>query len=128
MIFSPNTLSVKKSLMSVETSEDGGKIRYLFLSGQTREMTQMFQIAAQNCRKRKVDQIFNLEEDLAMVRNRKKIILSERAELLRQEQEVRRSLNSLERRILIAAGKTDESWNVSIDENNGKIAFAQHSL
>ena len=128
MIFSPNTLSVKKSLMSVETSEDGGKIRYLFLSGQTREMTQMFQIAAQNCRKRKVDQIFNLEEDLAMVRHRKKIILSERAELLRQEQEVRRSLNSLERRILIAAGKTDESWNVSIDENNGKVAFAQHSL
>ena len=128
MIFSLNTLSVKKSLMSVETSEDGGKIRYLFLSGQTREMTQMFQIAAQNCRKRKVDQIFNLEEDLAMVRHRKKIILSERAELLRQEQEVRRSLNSLERRILIAAGKTDESWIVSIDENNGKIAFAQHSL
>jgi len=63
-----------------------------------------------------------------MVRNRKKIILSERAELLRQEQEVRRSLNSLERRILIAAGKTDESWIVSIDENNGKVAFAQHSL
>jgi len=82
-------------------------------------------IAAQNCRKRKVDQIFSLEDDLSMIRNRKKIILSERAELLRQEQEVRGALFSLQRKILLAVGKSEEHWKLSVDENNGHVAFVE---
>lgn len=85
-------------------------------------------IAAQNCRKRKVDQIFSLEEDLAMVRNRKKNVLSNRAELLRQKQEVGGRLFSLERRILSAVGKPDHTWKLSIDEKNGKVAFVEHVI
>ena len=84
-----------------------------------------FQIAAQNCRKRKVDQIFSLEDDLSMIRNRKKIILSERAELLRQEQEIRGGLFSLERKILRAVGKSEEHWQLIIDEKNGHVAFVE---
>merc|ERR1719347_1456455 len=76
-------------------------------------------IAAQNCRKRKVDQICSLEEDLAMVRNRKKAILTDRAELLRQEQEVRARLFTMERKILSAVGKSHQTWTLNIDEKNG---------
>ena len=60
-----------------------------------------------------------------MIRNRKKIILSERAELLRQEQEIRGGLFSLERKILRAVGKSEEHWQVSIDEKNGHVAFVE---
>ena len=60
-----------------------------------------------------------------MIRNRKKIILSERAELLRQEQEIRGGLFSLERKILRAVGKSEEHWQLSIDENNGHVAFVE---
>ena len=84
-----------------------------------------FQIAAQNCRKRKVDQIFSLEDDLSMIRKRKKIILSERAELLRQEQEIRGGLFSLERKILRAVGKSEEHWKLRINENNGQVNFVE---
>lgn len=84
-------------------------------------------IAAQNCRKRKVDQIFSLEDDLSMIRNRKKIILSERAELLRQAQEIRGGLFSLQRKILSAVGKSEEHWKLRIDENNGHVAFVEFS-
>ena len=84
-----------------------------------------FQIEAQNCRKRKVDQIFSLEDDLSMIRKRKKIILSERAELLRQEQEIRGGLFSLERKILRAVGKSEEHWKLRINENNGQVNFVE---
>ena len=60
-----------------------------------------------------------------MIRNRKKIILSERAELLRQEQEIRGGLFSLERKILQAVGKSEEHWKLRIDENNGHVAFVE---
>ena len=60
-----------------------------------------------------------------MIRNRKKIILSDRAELLRQEQEIRGGLCSLERKILRAVGKSEEYWKISIDENNGQVAFVE---
>ena len=60
-----------------------------------------------------------------MIRNRKKIILSERAELLRQEQEVRGALFSLQRKILLAVGKSEEHWKLSVDENNGHVAFVE---
>lgn len=84
-------------------------------------------IAAQNCRKRKVDQIFNLEEDIALVRNRKKVILSERAELLRQKQEVRTSLELLERKVFTAVGKSGDRWILTVDEKSGKIVFCEDS-
>ena len=60
-----------------------------------------------------------------MIRNRKKIILSDRAELLRQEQEIRGGLFSLERKILLAVGKSEEHWKLSINENNGEVAFLE---
>ena len=63
-----------------------------------------------------------------MVRNRKKTILSDRAELLRQEQEVRAKLFTMERRILSAVGKSDKTWTLNIDEKNGKVGFAEYAI
>lgn len=85
-------------------------------------------IAAQNCRKRKVEQIYSLEEDLQMARSRKKIILSERAELLRQQRELGARLVSLERSILRSEGKPEERWRIEANMNLGKISFIESRL
>jgi len=62
---------------------------------------------------------------LSVIRNRKKILLSERAELLRQEQEIRGGLFSLERKILLGVGKSEKHWKLSVDEINGHVAFVE---
>jgi len=85
-------------------------------------------IAAQNCRKRKVEQIYSLEEDLKMARSRKKIILSERAELLRQQRELGARLVNLERSILRSKGKPDDRWKIEANMKLGKISFIESRL
>ena len=81
---------------------------YLFLQ---------LQIAAQNCRKRKISQIHCLESELSFARSRKENILSERVELLRQQQEWVRRLGRLERDILIKMGKEENNWVIKVDRN-----------
>ena len=59
-------------------------------------------------------------------RNRKKQILSDRAELLRQKQELATKLISLERTVLTSAGKSEENWNVTT--KSGKVLIIEKSL
>ena len=61
-----------------------------------------------------------------MARSRKKIILSERAELLRQKCELGARLVSLERSILRSEGKPEERWRIEANMNLGKISFIEH--
>ena len=75
------------------------------------------QIAAQNCRKRKISQIRCLESELSLTRCKKENILSERVELLRQQQEWVRRLGRLERDILIRLGKEEKNWVIRVDRN-----------
>ena len=77
-----------------------------------------FQIAAQNCRKRKVSQMSCLESELRQVRSRKEQILRERVKLLWRQQEMARGLDRLERDILIKMKKDGGDWMISVDQNH----------
>jgi len=85
-------------------------------------------IAAQNCRKRKVEQIYSLEEDLHDARNKKKIILTERAELLRVKQEWMTRLIQMERSLLRSAGKTEKCWRVETNLESGTVSILNDPL
>ena len=52
-----------------------------------------------------------------MARCKKENILSERVELLRQQQEWVRRLGRLERDILIRLGKEEKNWVIRVDRN-----------
>ena len=52
-----------------------------------------------------------------MARSKKENILSERVELLRQQQEWVRRLGRLERDILIRLGKEEKNWVIRVDRN-----------
>ena len=60
----------------------------------------LFQIAAHNCRKRKIDQISELEEELGSLKSRKKNLLEEREKLMFDHMEWMVVLDKLERYIL----------------------------
>ena len=73
-----------------------------------------------------------MEEELHIARNKKKVILSERAELLRLDQEWRTRLARLEWRtrlarlemsVLKAVGKQEKRWRVQADVINGQVSF-----
>ena len=64
-----------------------------------------------------------MEEELHIARNKKKLILSERAELLRLDQEWRTRLARLEMSVLKAVGKQEKSWRVHADVINGQVSF-----
>jgi len=74
-------------------------------------------IAAQNCRKRKMSQISNLETDLVQARMKKEKILSERVKLLWMKQEWRRKLEMIEKKVLKMMGKEENNWKLSMDSN-----------
>ena len=74
-----------------------------------------FQIAAQNCRKRKYDQVSCLETELSVARSKKEHFLSERVELLRRKQELAGKMSMLEKDILIKMGKEDRV--ITVDSN-----------
>ena len=75
------------------------------------------QIAAQNCRQRKVSQMSCLESELRQARARKEQILSERVKLLWRQQELARGLDRLERDILIKMEKDERDWIIRVDRN-----------
>ena len=77
----------------------------------------VFQIAAQNCRKRKMSQISNLESDLVEARIKKEKILSERVRLLWLKQEWKRKLTMMEKKVLKIMGKEENDWMLIVDSN-----------
>jgi hypothetical protein len=75
----------------------------------------LFQIAAQTCRKRKIDQISELEEELGSVRSRKRNILEEHEKLMLDYMEWMVVLDKLERHILdeLVMDK-DKEWELRV--------------
>jgi len=73
-------------------------------------------IAAQNCRKRKIDQISNLEEELDSVRSRKRNLLNEREELMFEHMECTVKLEKFEKFILesLGMGKDTQQWELHV--------------
>ena len=68
-----------------------------------------FQIAAQNCRRRKTDQIADLEEEVVLVRSRKTTLIMEHENLLMKHQEWCVKLSNLERHVLDGLGLGEEN-------------------
>ena len=75
-------------------------------------------IAAQNCRKRKVDQITNLAEEVEEVRERKNRILRERMELGRSLETWQARLDKLERFILAKLNRDEACWKIEFLGDN----------
>ena len=75
----------------------------------------LFQIAAQTCRKRKIDQISELEEELGSVRSRKTNLLEEREKLMFDYMEGMVMLDNLKRHILdgLVMDK-DKEWELRV--------------
>ena len=75
----------------------------------------LLQIAAQNCRKRKIDQISELEEELGSVRSRKRNLLEEREKLMFDHMEWMVVLDKLKRHILeILVMDKDREWELRV--------------
>jgi len=75
-------------------------------------------IAAQNCRKRKIDQICNLEEELDSVRTKKRNLLEERELLMFQHMEWVIKIQKFEKFILESLGLSQEmQWEFSVDQD-----------
>ena len=75
----------------------------------------LFQIAAQNCRKRKIGQISELEEELGSVRSRKRNLLEEREKLKFDHMEWLMVLDNLERHILERLDiDKDKEWELRV--------------
>ena len=68
-----------------------------------------FQIAAQNCRRRKVDQISVLEEEVAGVRRRRERLQEEREELEESRMRFKEKLRVLEQFVISNLGTS--SWD-----------------
>ena len=75
-------------------------------------------IAAQNCRKRKVDQITNLAEEVEEVRERKNRIIRERMELGRSLETWQARLDRLERFILTKLNRDESCWKIEFIGDN----------
>ena len=75
----------------------------------------LLQIAAQNCRKRKLEQVNILETELLEARRNKERILSERVRLLQRRQELWSKINNLEAGILSKLGSPNAK--LRLDEN-----------
>ena len=71
-------------------------------------MHPFFQIAAQNCRKRKMEQISDLEIEIGSVRSRKINLLEEREELMLKQQDWTLRLENLERQVSVDFGMVSE--------------------
>ncbi len=78
-------------------------------------------VAAQNCRKRKIDQIAMLEAQVDSTRRRKHELMVEREELYRQRNEWTSKLMMLEEDMLYAMKKDPKAWSVELDGREGEI-------
>ena len=80
-----------------------------------------FQIAAQNCRRRKMSQMSCLESELRQARARREQILSERVKLLWRQQKLARRLDRLERDILVKMEMDERDWMINVDHRTVSV-------
>eukprot|EP00094_Tigriopus_californicus_P012483 TCALIF_12068-PA protein Name:"Similar to cnc Segmentation protein cap'n'collar (Drosophila melanogaster)" AED:0.10 eAED:0.10 QI:0/0.66/0.75/0.75/1/1/4/1319/329 len=78
-------------------------------------------VAAQNCRKRKIDQIAQLEEEVHRARTRKQNLLMERETLFRQRDEWRSKLMGVEEDILSEMGRNTKEFRLDFGAPDVRI-------
>ena len=80
-------------------------------------------IAAQNCRKRKVDQITNLAEEVDAVREKKTRILDEQEQLTKTLSIWRSKMKRLESYVLQRLGHDPGDWALEVVEENDQVTL-----
>jgi len=78
-------------------------------------------VAAQNCRKRKIDQIHQLEEQVEAARLRKRKLISEREFLYRQREEWASKLTAMESDVLEGMGKEADHFRLDFSSSDVRI-------
>jgi len=83
-------------------------------------------VAAQNCRKRKTDQIDHLQRQVDNTKRRKHILLEEREELEKEKVEWTKKVGNLEKTILNGLDKNEKDFRIEV--NLGRVLILdQHS-
>jgi len=78
-------------------------------------------VAAQNCRKRKMDLISQLEEEVNKARHQKQILLAEREELYRLRTEWTNKLMNLEASVLRGLNKNSDTFTLDYSGSSVKV-------
>jgi hypothetical protein len=84
-----------------------------------------FQVAAQNCRRRKLDLISSLEVEVNRARQHKQQLLAEREELYRLRHEWSEKLRQLEEAVLRGLNKDSEQFSLQLSQDGENIRVAQ---
>ena len=85
----------------------------------------IFQVAAQNCRKRKLNLISHLQDEVDKYRQTKQNLLAERQELYRMRNEWTNKLLTLEDQVLRGLGKSSEDYSLELMPHSQQIRIAQ---
>ena len=72
----------------------------------------LLQVAAQNCRRRKIDQIAQLEHQVEEARVRKERLMDERQQLYRQREQWAMKLSEVEEDILVGLNKNMKDFTL----------------
>ena len=88
-------------------------------------MSLIFQVAAQNCRKRKLNLISHLQDEVDKYRQTKQNLLAERQELYRMRNEWTNKLLNLEDQVLRGLGKSSEDYSLELMPHSQQIRIAQ---
>ncbi len=81
----------------------------------------LFQVAAQNCRKRKMDLISQLEAEVSRARQQKQMLLAEREELYRMRNEWTHKLLNLESEVLRGLNKNVKDFTLDYSGASVKV-------
>lgn len=82
-------------------------------------------VAAQNCRKRKLNLISHLQDEVDKYRQTKQSLLAERQELYRMRNEWTNKLLTLEEQVLRGLGKSSENYSLELMPHSQQIRIAQ---
>ncbi len=82
-------------------------------------------MAAQNCRRRKLDLISSLEVEVNRARQHKQQLLAEREELYRLRHEWSEKLRQLEEAVLRGLNKDSDQFSLQLSQDGENIRVAQ---
>lgn len=82
-------------------------------------------VAAQNCRKRKLNLISHLQDEVDKYRQSKQSLLAERQELYRMRNEWTNKLLTLEDQVLRGLGKSTDNYSLELMPHSQQIRIAQ---
>ena len=85
----------------------------------------LLQVAAQNCRRRKLDLISSLEVEVSQARQQKQMLIAERDQLYRMRQEWSDKLRQLEEAVLRGLNKDAEQFSLQLTTDGQSVRVAQ---